>query len=391
MNNLQRGVIDIVYSALTGEKITLSKNFDFSEGVKVAKKHKIEVMFYYGALNCGFAQDEPLMQELFMLVCGNIAISERQLYAVKELFTAFDEHKIAYLPLKGTVLKSMYPKFEMRSMSDADILIKTEQYGTIKPIMQGLGYTEITESNHELIWKKQNIHIELHKRLIPSYNKDYYAYYGDGWRLAKVQDGTRYSMTDEDQMIYLFTHFAKHYRDAGIGIKHIIDLWVYRKKKPALDEAYIKKELTALQLYDFYVNIINTLSGWFEDRESDEKTDFISEIIFNSGVYGTHESDVLSDAYKQVKSGEKAKNIRIINFFKTAFLPYSNMSQKYHILKKAPFLLPVMWIIRCFEIVFCKSDKIKAQVNDFKNTTADRITEYGQALNFVGLDFNFKE
>lgn len=391
MNNLQRGVIDIVYSALTGEKITLSKNFDFSEGVKVAKKHKIEVMFYYGALNCGFAQDEPLMQELFMLVCGNIAISERQLYAVKELFTAFDEHKIAYLPLKGTVLKSMYPKFEMRSMSDADILIKTEQYGTIKPIMQGLGYTEITESNHELIWKKQNIHIELHKRLIPSYNKDYYAYYGDGWRLAKVQDGTRYSMTDEDQMIYLFTHFAKHYRDAGIGIKHIIDLWVYRKKKPALDEAYIKKELTALQLYDFYVNIINTLSVWFEDRESDEKTDFISEIIFNSGVYGTHESDVLSDAYKQVKSGEKAKNIRIINFFKTAFLPYSNMSQKYHILKKAPFLLPVMWIIRCFEIVFCKSDKIKAQVNDFKNTTADRITEYGQALNFVGLDFNFKE
>ena len=123
--------------------------------------------------------------------------------------------------LKGTLLKEMYPKKELRAMGDADILIKTEQYDKIKPIMQGLGFEERTESDHELIWRKPQLLLELHKKLIPSYNKDYYAYFGDGWQLGKPNSNFphRFEMSDEDQMIYLFTHFAKHYRDAGIGIR----------------------------------------------------------------------------------------------------------------------------------------------------------------------------
>lgn len=391
MNNLQRGVIDIVYSALTAEKVTLPKDFDFYEGVKIARRHKIEVMFYYGALNYGFRQDEPLMQELFMLTCGNIALSEQQMYFIKEIFSAFDEKEIDYLPLKGTVLKGLYPKSEMRSMSDADILIKTEQYDKFKPIMLNLGYTEVTESDHELIWNKQNIHIELHKRLIPSYNKDYYAYYGDGWQLAKIKNDTRYSMTDEDQMIYLFTHFAKHYRDAGIGIKHLVDLWVYRKNKPDLNEAYIKKELAALQLYDFYVNIINTLSVWFEGREADEKTDFITEIIFNSGVYGTSEAHILSEAVKISKSTKSAKSVKSKKYIDLLFPPYKDMCEKFPFLGKAPFLLPIMWIYRIIFGVAVKREDIKTVIDTVEQMRAEDVNSYQDALNYVGLDFNFKE
>lgn len=388
MNDIQCGVINLVYSALKGEKVSLPEAFDFSKAVKIAKKHKIEVLLYYGALNCGFSQDGPLMQELFMLTCGNIAVSEQQMYSIKEIFSAFDEQEINYLTLKGTMLKNIYPSPEMRSMGDADILIKTEQYGTIKQIMLKLGYTEITESDHELIWNKSNIHIELHKRLIPSYNKDYYAYFGDGWRLAKIKNGSRYSMTDEDQMIYLFTHFAKHYRDAGIGIKHMTDLWVYRKSKPQLDEKYIKKELTSLQLYDFYVNIINTLSVWFENRESDGITDFITEVIFNSGVYGRGEAHILSDA---VKISKTTNNVKIKKYVKLTFLPYKSMCVKYPFLKKTPLLLPIMWVYRIITALLFKGDRIKSQKQAIEKMSAENIDGYQDALNFVGLDFNFKE
>jgi len=51
--------------------------------------------------------------------------------------------------------------------------------------MADLGYEELYESDHELVWNHDLMRIELHKRLIPSYNKDYYQYYGDGWQLAK--------------------------------------------------------------------------------------------------------------------------------------------------------------------------------------------------------------
>ena len=388
MDSKQRGVIDIVYSALTGEKISLPEDFVFLKGVKIARRHKIEVMFYYGALNCGFGQDEPLMQELFTLVCGNIAANEQQIYSVKEIFSAFDEQEIDYLPLKGVLLKNIYPKPEMRSMGDADILIKTQQYDKIKPIMVKLGYKKVTESYHEFISKKNNINIELHKRLIPSYNKDYYSYFGDGWSLAKLKNGTSYSMTDEDQLIYLFTHFAKHYRDAGIGIKHMTDLWVYRKSKPLLDEKYIKKELTALQLYGFYVNIINTLAVWFDGIEGDEKTDFITDVIFNSGVYGTRDKHAISDAVKISRSTNKVKTRKL---FKLIFPAYQVMGIKYPLLKKAPFLLPIMWIHRILTTILFKSNRIKAQAQAIDQMSAENINNYQQDLNYVGLDFNFKE
>lgn len=387
-NDIQRGVISILYSALTREKNFLPEHFDFSEAVKIAKKHKIEVMFYYGALNCGFAQDDPLMQELFTLVCSNIAVSEQQMYLARKLFSSFDEQKVEYMPLKGILLKQIYPKPEMRAMGDADILIKTEQYKIIKPIMQELGYSEVTESDHEFVWKKQNMHIELHKRLVPSYNKDYYKYFGNGWHLAIKKTGTSYSMTDEDQMIYLFTHFAKHYRDAGIGIRHIIDLWVYRKNKPKMDESYIKKELKALQLYNFYLNVINTLSVWFDGKTADFKTDLITDTIFNSGVYGTTQAHILSGAVKISKS---TNHVKTKKFFMLAFLPYKNMCMKYPFVKKMPFLLPVMWVYRILIAIFFKSKNIKFQKKAIDFINNDKINGYQKSLNIVGLDFNFKE
>ena len=155
--------------------------------------------------------------------------------------------------------------------------------------------------------------------------------------------------------------------------------------------AYIKKELTALQLYDFYANIINTLSVWFESRESDVKTDFITELIFNSGVYGTTEAHVLSEAVKISKSAKSAKNVKCQKFIKITFLPYKNMCIKYPFLKKIPVLLPIMWIYRIFTVIFFRRDKIKNEKQAIKSMSEGNINSYQDALNFVGIDFNFKE
>lgn len=39
---------------------------------------------------------------------------------------AFDAGGIDYMPLKGSILKDLYPRHEMRMMGDADILIRME-------------------------------------------------------------------------------------------------------------------------------------------------------------------------------------------------------------------------------------------------------------------------
>ena len=58
-------------------------------------------------------------------------------------------------------------------------------------------------------------------------------------------------MTPEDEFIYLFTHFAKHYRDGGIGCRYVVDLWVFLRNNPTMDPEKIKRELDKLQLREF--------------------------------------------------------------------------------------------------------------------------------------------
>ena len=391
MDKLQKVVLNVIKAALKQQESQLNDNFDFDKVFSIAKKHQITVMVYYGLINCGVDSNSPVMQKLFMHTCQNVAVSGQQMYAIDQIFSAFDENQIDYMPLKGTLLKQLYPKPEMRSMGDADILIKEEQYKSIKPIMEKLGYSERVESNHELIWNKKGSYIELHKRLIPSYNKDYFAYYGDGWQLAKVKDGTRFSMTDEDQMIYLFTHFAKHYRDAGIGLRHILDLWVYRNSKPDLDEDYIMTELQKLQLYDFYDNIVKTLAVWFDGAGSNEITDFITNVIFSSGVYGKENVLNISQALKSSKATKSIKFIKIKKVFKSVFIPYKRMCVKYPFLEKLPFLLPIMWIVRTFHIILFKSKKLEQYNISMNEISQTAIDNYQYGLNLVGLDFNFKE
>jgi len=392
MNNLQCCIINIIRSALTDTAIELPESFDLAAASAVAKKHGIVAMFYYGAVKCGIDKTDPLMRGLFFQTCRAVSLNEQQMSETEKIFARFDDAGIDYMPLKGTLLKKMYPKGEMRTMGDADILIRAEQYGKIKPVMESLGYIEQAESDHELIWDKAPVHIELHKRLIPSYNKDYYEYFGDGWQLANQEKvGCRYKLSAEDELVYVFTHFAKHYRDAGIGIRHILDIWVYRTCHKELDEEYIKTQLCTLQLYDFYVNVIKTLEVWFENREEDKMTDFITSIVFSSGVYGTHEAQILSEALKEAKSTGSAGRVRAIKLIKKIFLSYKLMCTKYRVLEKVPVLLPIMWVVRWIEALLFKRRNIRTQSRKIQAMSAEKIEGYQQALNYVGLDFNFKE
>lgn len=388
----KQGILTLVRNAITGEKNPVPQDFKLSEAVSTARKHQIINMLYYGASQAGLPLDGT-MQQLFTLACMSLSKSEQQMFEINRICSAFSEHGIEYMPLKGTLLKYFYPKADMRAMGDADILIKPRQYDLIKPILTELGFNEVTESDHELIWSKPSLLLELHKRIIPSYNKDYYEYFGNGWRLARPceEQPNRYEMSGEDAFIYLFTHFSKHYRDGGIGIRHMTDLWIYRKVKPRLDEAYLKKELKKLQLWEFYKNVMDTLNVWFGDAEPTEKTDFITGVIFGSGSYGTHEAHIAASTVRLMKTAGTAKGARRKKMLKILFPARKNMEKRYPVLEKAPILLPVFWLVRGVQTLLFSSQKLKNQKADMQLLTEEKITDFQKALDYVGLDFNFKE
>lgn len=360
------------------------KLFDFG------KLHKINPILCEGLLSADIDaevkkrfSDDYLKQALVHFSQANKLIS---------ITNAFDKNGIDYMIAKGTRLKALYPKPEMRIMVDMDILIRVSQYDKIKKCMLDLGLFEKGESDHEFIWSDNRfVNIELHKRLFPSYNPDFTKYFGTGWERAKKQndESNSFSLSPEDEYIFVFTHFAKHYRDGGIGIRHMTDLYLFEKKNPGLDNGYITAELTKLGLCEFYKNIKKTLLVWFEDGESCEITSHITQRIFTSGAYGTTENANQAKALRVKNRSKTLARGRLGLVLEIAFPSLELMKEKFTFLEKFPVLLPLAWILRMFNGALFKQKNIKKTFSQLGSINSQAIDSYQEELKKVGLGDNF--
>lgn len=387
MNPLHQGVIALLKAAITGQPVVLPEEFDIEKAYPLLRSHGVTAMGYTGGLQCGISKSTPAMQKLRQDYFAAIGRSQGQMNAVAELSRVFNANGIDHMPLKGCNMKKLYPTHELRSMGDADVLIRVEQYPKIKEIMEKLGYQAVMESDHELVWKTDQLLLELHKRLIPSSSDDYFSYYGDGWQVAKQAEDNRYIMSHEDAFIYLLTHFAKHYQGSGIGSRHMTDIWVYLKACPNMDKGYLHQELTKLHLWEFYENLHRTVLAWFEDGAHDEKTEWITSVIFAGGSWGNAKNSVLSETVKGMQNTGSAQKGKWQWFIQLVFLPMKKMRFRYPILQKCPILLPVYWVVRWLDILIHRRRNIKKNYEQLQDTSAPEIEAYARSLEFVGLGF----
>lgn len=390
LNTVELSMIALVRSALSGKAEKLPDGFVLSELLPLIKRQQIWTMALVGATVCGVNDDLNSLEKLLEASGQALSVAENQQSETDALLRAFEEAGVDYLPLKGIALKELYPDTNLRSMSDVDILIRVEQYPHIVPIMKANGFLEGAESDHELNWTKGNVHIELHKCLIPSYNKKLYAYFEEGWSKSKpiAPDARRYAMSDEDFFIYLFTHYSKHFRDGGIGIKHLADLWIYRNAKANMDNAYIEKELKKIDLDVFYRNVLQAVSFWFEEGPATEMAEYITRVTIGSGAFGNAAAQRNAMVVRNSPAGGKSAKLRWT--LRMVFLPYKNMCQKYPCLRYMPFLLPVMWVVRWIAVLF-KPKKLKKQMKEANSLSPRAIDEYRDSLAYVGLGFDKKE
>ena len=387
MDPLHQGVVALLKAAITGEAAQLPEEFDIEKAYPLLRSHGATAMGYAGGLKCGISKSCPAMQKLRLDYFSAMAKSQGQMDAVAELSRVFNANGIDHMPLKGCNMKARYPKPELRTMGDADILIRMEQYERIVPILEGLGFSFKCESDHEIIWQSAGLYLELHKRLVPSYQKDLSPYFEDCWDRASAAEGRRYVMTPEDEWLYLFTHFAKHFRDSGIGCRHVADLWVFLRTCPGLNEEYVNRVLGELKLLEFYENIRHLLRVWFEGAPSDSMSEVLAEYIFASGSWGDADSGVLSGILRN-SAPKNTGNARYLYLRKYAFPDLETMQRRHKILKKLPWLLPVMWIIRLGYKLLLDRKELKRKERALSVITEENIRKRREILHYVGLDFH---
>jgi len=388
MNTTQQLIITLLKSAVTEEAFPLPEDFSLEEACSAIKKQGLVTLAYEGAVRCGISREEPVMAELFRNYYSVLLRSERQMAKVNQLFRAFEENGIDYLPFKGCVMKQLYPKPELRVMGDADILIRLAQYETIKPILISLGFQLKIESDCELIWKHPDLYLELHQCMVQPSQRDYYAYFGDGWARSVQVDGHRYGFIPEDMYVYLFMHFAKHYRSGGIGCRHVMDLWMFRRANPTMDHNYINRELEKLQLRQFHENCVRLMDIWFGSGQPDEVTEFISKRIFSGGSWGNPKDYHVFVELAKMKNPDKVKNSRLQYVIHLVFPPLQQMQKKYPILNRLPFLLPVAWVVRGLMVLLTGRNKLSDAVKTGSVINDEALLAHQEALRRVGLEWS---
>ena len=386
MNATQQGVICLLKSAITEEAGQLPQDFSLEQAYDLLSKQGLLPLAYQGARNCGISQNEPSMQKMLTHCYQHMVCSERQMRAVQRVMDALEQADIDYLPVKGCNMKHLYPKPELRVMGDADILIRREDFARCAPIMEQLGFCRKVESDHTDNWSSADLYLELHKSLVPPEDADYHAYYGTGWDKAVQTRSHRYDLSPEDTFIFLFTHFARHYRISGIGCRHVADLFVYRRAYPDLSEDFIRTELKKLKLLTFYENTLRLLSVWFGGEPGDEITELMSAFIFSGGSWGTMEAGLYAQELKKSREKGQGSGAKRRSWLRALFPPLSAIRNRYPVLKRAPVLLPVMWVIRWLDVLLFSRKKMQKKLQILRKLDDNAILSHQQAMSAVGLE-----
>lgn len=300
--------------------------------------------------------------------------SEVQLGEYDKLIPYLCEHGVKVLPLKGCVIKKLYPTPSLRVMSDIDMLYDGVTPQELSELMEKAGYsTENLESGcHEVFHKKPVMNIEPHRKLVAD-DSPYRSVLQDMFSKAVPDEKIKnlYHMKPEDLYIHVIVHAAKHFEGSGLGIRPMGDIYVLNQTyKDSFDWKYINESLASVGLTKFEEKL-RTLAYAFFGEEKSEVSEMDLEFFFRGGTYGNYGSN----SWKYIGQGGKSS----LGFFlNRTFLPYSSMKEMFPVLRKFPVLLPFVWIYRIIDVLLHRRQNVvkiaKTEINsdDVKYVTQIR-------------------
>ena len=299
---------------------------------------------------------------------------------LESLKAAFEEEKIPFIPLKGSVIRQYYPEPWLRTSCDIDVLVHEEDTErAIAALTDKYGYTLKDKGYHDYsLFSSAGVHLELHFNIKENINTI------DGvlikaWDYAELCDGKTYEymFVGEFLMYHQFAHASYHFVNGGCGIRPIIDIFLLRKAMP-YDRENADELLEEGKIKTFADKICDLSEVWFGGAEHNESTKNIETFLLLGGVYGTKENYT---AVGQSKNKGKAGHL-----LKRIWLPYQNLAIEYPNLKGKRILQPFYEIKRWCKLF--KKDIFKKSMRELKTNTSmsqEKVDETKAMLKDLGL------
>lgn len=267
-------------------------------------------------------------------------------FALDEIREALEGAEIPFIPLKGALIRDLYPEPWMRTSCDVDVLVHREDAARAATCLaESLGYRVEEESPHDIsLFSDGGVHIELHFSLVNENKTDAAsAILRSAWDYAAPLAGRRFEYGFSDAFFYFYhvAHMARHFAAGGCGIRSFLDLWLLDRE--AHNGTARAEMIERGGLSTFFAAAERLTHLWFsgEGSASDDLLSAMEKFTLFGGAYGSKHNYV---TLQQKKQGGKFGYL-----LSRMFIPYGQMKYIYPILKKIPLLLPVFWVWRWAE------------------------------------------
>lgn len=356
---IKKYFLEMVSASIKGLPIpSCPENINGELIYKLSVRNAVQGILYLavksGAINLS-TEIEAKLQKSYMAILAREATQQEEIEYIR---SAFNEKNIEFMFLKGTHLKSLYPVPEMRFMVDMDILVKEKNMNKGGELILARGFTQEMNNGKDIVLvKKPFLTIELHKML---FVEDYFMhdYFTSVWNRVELVNGCEYKMPLNDLYVYTLAHLTEHYLEAGSCFRPLMDLYLMEKAYSKLDFEYINKQFEIIDIEKFAKKIRQLYKCAFDGAEyNDDLVLMENYIVFGAPVNNASE-------VSKVARTNKSKSKR---FIESAFPNLKHMKLKYPILEKAPFLLPIFWVVRFFEFVFLKKGSLEQKQSAITN------------------------
>lgn len=369
--------LEILKASLRGEQMPCDVQIsceEMDEIIRLSQLHKLLPMVYdcvYRICPYEDAVQDEIRRGSKLLVLQQTLREESFL----RVYEALQKRGLEPIVVKGMVCRSLYPKPELRSSADEDLLIKAEEAEAYDKALTEMGLRK-QESPRENYYETsyfsdEGLHIEVHTSLF-SAESDYFLKWNE--LFSQVQDTAVYIKSDSgcvrtlsptDHLLFLILHAMKHFVHSGVGIRQVCDIIMFAQHYgDAIDWDYVCEQLSLLRAEKFAAGVfaIGIKHLGFEEKKSRypqklKKVRVNAEVLLRdilcAGVYGgstmsrRHSGSI---TFSAVQGKKKRLIFRL-------FPGIKDLDRRYKYAQACPVLLPVAWIHRIFDYLTQVSKK----------------------------------
>jgi len=265
---------------------------------------------------------------------------DEALVRIRELLGA---KGIPFLPLKGAVIRELYPSRWQRTSCDIDVLVEEKNLAAAAQTLTEHGDFSMGEKGaHDLsLYSEAGVHIELHYTLseehIPLETR---RILHTVWQHTHAE-GAEHTLNPDFLYFYHIAHMAKHFTLGGCGIRPLLDVWLLRQQYSYTDRLDMLLEESGLTTFERAARHLAAV--WLADATHDDVTARMEAFILHGGVYGTLQNQIVVEQKRKGKLGYVLSKI---------FLPYNRLKHQYPVIQRHKWLTPVCAVRRWCRLLF---------------------------------------